>query len=322
MKYIAYCRKSTDEKDKQVLSIEQQISEITEFARREKLEEMVILGKKLDEMKVPLGVSRERVRQILHKSGLHTAWKERRKEVKFQKINYENQVQAERQSFVDFLRQLEEIIAPESPWIEVKVWQYRNIRRQMNSESYSNEQLIKLFEIYAVARLEGKKLSCYELGKIVHIPFVSTARILREVGLDRMYWNIDNRQVTPKWKKEAIHLVFDSSPLSVTDIAYFLELSYRGVHNNLSLQDNKSVKKEPIIKGVGKHRLSYIRVSQIYEAQDLGFNPQETSELLNLSPDRISYVQQNRHQYAPIIIQALQKMFPEESINTPYRWKK
>ena len=38
MKYIAYCRKSTDEKDKQVLSIEAQVAELTEFAKREKLE--------------------------------------------------------------------------------------------------------------------------------------------------------------------------------------------------------------------------------------------------------------------------------------------
>ena len=38
MKYIAYCRKSTDEKDKQVLSIEAQIAELQEFAKREHLE--------------------------------------------------------------------------------------------------------------------------------------------------------------------------------------------------------------------------------------------------------------------------------------------
>src|SRR3989339_929594 len=38
MKYIAYCRKSTDEKDKQVLSIDQQIAELKEFATREHLE--------------------------------------------------------------------------------------------------------------------------------------------------------------------------------------------------------------------------------------------------------------------------------------------
>jgi len=38
MRYIAYCRKSTDEKDRQILSIEAQIAELTEFAKREGLE--------------------------------------------------------------------------------------------------------------------------------------------------------------------------------------------------------------------------------------------------------------------------------------------
>ncbi len=37
IKYIAYCRKSTDEKEKQVLSIESQIAELKEFATKEKL---------------------------------------------------------------------------------------------------------------------------------------------------------------------------------------------------------------------------------------------------------------------------------------------
>jgi len=37
IKYIAYCRKSTDEKDKQVLSIETQIAELKEFAKRDNL---------------------------------------------------------------------------------------------------------------------------------------------------------------------------------------------------------------------------------------------------------------------------------------------
>ena len=38
MKYIAYCRKSTDEPDRQILSIEAQIAEVKEFALRENLE--------------------------------------------------------------------------------------------------------------------------------------------------------------------------------------------------------------------------------------------------------------------------------------------
>ena len=38
MKYIAYCRKSTDEPDRQIMSIEAQIAELKEFAAKENLE--------------------------------------------------------------------------------------------------------------------------------------------------------------------------------------------------------------------------------------------------------------------------------------------
>ena len=37
MRYIAYCRKSTDEKTKQVLSIDSQIEELLQFSKRENL---------------------------------------------------------------------------------------------------------------------------------------------------------------------------------------------------------------------------------------------------------------------------------------------
>ena len=38
IKYFIYCRKSTDEADRQILSIEAQIAELKEFAKRENLE--------------------------------------------------------------------------------------------------------------------------------------------------------------------------------------------------------------------------------------------------------------------------------------------
>ena len=61
-KYIAYCRKSTDEKDKQVLSIEAQIAELQEFAKRENLEivDFVVESKTA---KVP---GREKFNQVLN----------------------------------------------------------------------------------------------------------------------------------------------------------------------------------------------------------------------------------------------------------------
>jgi DNA invertase Pin-like site-specific DNA recombinase len=63
LKYIAYCRKSTDEKDKQVLSIEAQIAELKEFAKRENL----IISEFITEAKTAKIPGREQFGEVLKK---------------------------------------------------------------------------------------------------------------------------------------------------------------------------------------------------------------------------------------------------------------
>jgi len=43
IKHLAYCLKSTDEKDKQVLSIDSQLQELKDFAKKENLQIVEII---------------------------------------------------------------------------------------------------------------------------------------------------------------------------------------------------------------------------------------------------------------------------------------
>ncbi len=63
MKYIVYCRKSTDEKDKQVLSIQSQINELKEFAKRDNLE----IVEFIEESKTAKAPGREKFAEVLQK---------------------------------------------------------------------------------------------------------------------------------------------------------------------------------------------------------------------------------------------------------------
>jgi len=63
VKYIAYCRKSRDEADKQVLSIEAQIAELKEFAKQEKLE----ITEFITEAKTAKMPGREQFAEVLKK---------------------------------------------------------------------------------------------------------------------------------------------------------------------------------------------------------------------------------------------------------------
>jgi len=69
LKYIVYCRKSTDEKNKQLLSIESQIAELKEFAIRERLTIVDIVT----ESKTAKQPGREKFDQVLEKIEQGTA---------------------------------------------------------------------------------------------------------------------------------------------------------------------------------------------------------------------------------------------------------
>ena len=62
-KYIAYCRKSRDEADKQVLSIEAQIAELKEFAKREHLD----VAEFIEEAKTAKMPGREKFAEVIKK---------------------------------------------------------------------------------------------------------------------------------------------------------------------------------------------------------------------------------------------------------------
>lgn len=61
MKYIAYCRKSTDEPDRQILSIEAQVAELEEFAAKENLR----IVQFITESKTTKEPGREKFAQVL-----------------------------------------------------------------------------------------------------------------------------------------------------------------------------------------------------------------------------------------------------------------
>ena len=63
MKYIAYCRKSREEKDKQILSISAQIAELKEYAKREHLE----ISEFVEEEKTAKVPGREKFAEVLKK---------------------------------------------------------------------------------------------------------------------------------------------------------------------------------------------------------------------------------------------------------------
>ena len=69
-------------------------------------------------------------------------------------------------------------------------------------------------------------------------------------------------------------------------------------------------------------RATYRLASQVYEAIDAGFEREEIKELLETSDNAIDYVLRYKSKIAPVIKDALKKLYPSKKVTRPYRtWK-
>ncbi len=185
---------------------------------------------------------------------------------------------------------------------------YSKIKKRHPAE-ISFKKLHELFELYVAAKEQCVHYSLWELGEKLNVPGTTVGRILSAVGLEPMHGKVTKNR-TPYWKISAINRAGVLVDFNDSEIGYFLNVSPRVVFNH---RDVKRVKK------TSKDRIrSYIRLSQIYEAVDAGFNAAEISELLDTSVRRIKSSIRKRSVLEQRIIYALDVLYPEEKHDKPY----
>ena len=287
--------------------------------RREKLPILINEGKSLKEIGDYFSVGHVMAGYLVKGYGYHNLYETKKSELKQLRTKTILETIEERTNYVSMLKQYEEQLAKESSFAERKTWEYLQLRPKRGTRTVTNKQLLKLFRTYEKASLKGEKLSLYDLEKETGITFPTVGRILREVNLDRMYRNIEKNDRISAWEKDAI-LFSVYLNMNSADISYFLHLPKSVVHNQWKklgkIPNNSQIKRFS-----GYKILNYSLASQIYESNDLGFDIKETSYLLDIKENIISYALDNRKTISKTIIETLNTLYPEEDIKIPYHWK-
>ncbi len=291
--------------------------------RRSNIDVLVQQGLTLEEIGNNRDLSKERIRQYIVETGQHAEWRKIREA---KKVETSFKLKKGLLSDIRILigKRLEHV-AKEQGWPYQKAVDYLNYHKHPNKTKIPFDSLVELLKRYEKAVKSGNKISRVELGKSLDILAYSAnvGRILKKIGLKPLY-GFRERHITPKEKKEAIRRGLELKMPS-TDIAYFLGLSGPVVYQSLKKYGKKNCYPlQYIIKQFGKQRtnhhafLTYRLASQIYEAEDLRFNIDEITELLNTRKEIIDYAVENRQKIENQIVMELRILYKTGEINRPY----
>lgn len=251
----------------------------------------------LDAMGKKIGSTREFIRFYLKATGQHKQWKENRKNSKkpyffniVQILNEAVDKKAKGKGFayqkaVEYVRSLKHIVSGGIP--------------------SRSDHLIQLFERYERAINSGEKVSLQKLGEGLFEYPSTISRILKRVGLEPLYGTM-KREVVQQDKRELINRAFYSD-MSAPDIAYYLQVKCYNVYDNFK----KKEKRKNVINSLapGGIHLPNRLASQIYEAEDLGFKPEEIEDLLDAKEKILHYALENRGILETSIIGRLKFLF-------------
>lgn len=278
---------------------------------------LILRGLTLEEIGQRKGVSRERVRQ--YQEGTHlSAWRKHSR--KF--YHKAHSCYQQRKDIVSALHARTQQLLNQNTrtWAEREALLYVLNRRREEAHDgkahhYPFETIHTLFNAYDEARTQGIKISYRVLAKKAKLTDSAIAKyILDRAGYPSLNtaYSTHFHRLTPE-EKERLVTTWRSFPLSSNDLAYFTGRS-SGIVQELPKREVTATTE----KGKKVTHPQYARASQVYEALDAGFTLQETAEYIKTSLRVVEKVTTKRAEAEPIIIRALQTLYPEQQITKPY----
>ncbi len=177
------------------------------------------------------------------------------------------------------------------------------------------ENLVLLFQRYENASNNGEKLSYSELGEGIFPTPIRAGIILREMNLPALHGNYKKRNLSKETQRALKRAIKTEMPVS--DLAYFLKAHYPKVSQQVRMW-HINLERRYALTPSQNHPMSYRVASQIYEAKDLKFTPQETAYLLDLPASEVKAALKERPRIEEKIREVLNLLYPEKNIQKPY----
>jgi hypothetical protein len=269
------------------------------------------------------GLSSEGVRQYLMKNGLFKKWCRKRGDHK-EESRLERQLKREEKILLRYRlvnsinRHLVNEARKENTAESYVVLHNNNLKWN----SYSNDQLLKFFDIVVDAIETGKKPSLQYLAEKAGLrSHMQSKVILERVGLKPFNESYGVTRLTEE-DIEHVKNAYEVINFSGPDIQHFLGKGKSCVkYHLLKIREEKGHKKRPYkaIKQTYQGWLHARDASTVMEALDSGFTMEESLELVDLMPDPRDYLFENIAEIEQIIVEGLQKMYPDKNITKPYK---
>ncbi len=286
-------------------------SDLIPFKYKPELDILIEQGLSLNEIGARTQNTREGVRQYINFSGQYNLWRDARQEVK---NAHNEEIQRRQELYRQLITVLEGRVAQltqnESWAVQMALKREALIEAKPTSVPY--KKIVKIFERYERAQRRGKKISLEELGKDISSA-AYVGRILERVGVEPMY---GSRRESSRYKekKKAVERLAQIG-MPNRDIAYFVGLPEHLPQQHFARRNTKNTAEAFIFSS----QLTYRLASRIYEAQDLGFKPNEIAQLLDAREKVVNYAIENRASIKKPIIEALRVVYNDKKYNKPYK---
>lgn len=265
-------------------------------------------------------VSKERIRQYVNQSGQYYFWEQQRVKAKPEhRQEWEDNKDLQRHFLCLLEERIDQLAA--GNFLLQKAIEYDR-GRQKKVKNIPLDKLITFFQRYETAKQEGKKLSLQQLSQGI-FTFAMAGRLLERMGLPPLFGNLDlpSREVTNR-KKELIQRGLPT-PFSTVDLEYFSGIPAGSIIQYIQREGGREPRVSPnsikrFTSGEMNEVLTYRLASEIIEANDAGFTPEETTALLDKSKEVVDYALEHEEEISGIIVQALQTMYPGKNIERPY----